>query len=523
MAKKFLTPIDLSGTVNDSIDSPERHIKWIDDQGTLQLGLNGNNVKLAVGQEEVALCKNDTGSTLLKGRVVYVSGSQGQKPKIALSSASSESTSSKTFGVVAETIQNGEEGFVTTFGLLRGINTSSFLEGDLLWLSTTAGLLTKVRPSAPNNAVFVGYCIRSHASSGEIFVNIQNGYEIDELHNVLISNPVGGHVLKYDSATGVWTNGGIEGASFEVFYQPSAPSNPQLGDIWVDSDENLTEYDSLNVSNVLPTQTGNSGKYLTTDGSNPLWQSIDLSIYATKSSPTFTGTPLAPTAAVGTNTTQIATTEFVRSELANLVAAAPSTLDTLDELAAALGDDQNFATTVTNSIATKEPVINPGTTSQYWRGDKTWQTLNKSSVGLSNVENTALSTWPGTSNISTIGNVNSGNITIQSNAQINTSVTNITNNVPITISSLSISSFRSAEYLVQVSQGSKHTVSKLIMVHDGVDVYLTEYSIIEVGTPKIPLSITAEISSNNVVIQALINDATTNNAIVKVVSTAIVI
>jgi len=70
-------------------------------------------------------------------------------------------------------------------------------------------------------------------------------------------------------------------------------------------------------------------------------------------SPTFTGIPAAPTAAQGTNTTQLATTAFVRSEVAALVASAPGALDTLDELAAALGDDANFATTVTNSLALK--------------------------------------------------------------------------------------------------------------------------------------------------------------------------
>ena len=69
-----------------------------------------------------------------------------------------------------------------------------------------------------------------------------------------------------------------------------------------------------------------------------------------------TGTPTAPTATVGTNTTQIATTAFVAGEVAGLVDTAPATLDTLNELAAALGDDANFSTTVTNSIATKLPL-----------------------------------------------------------------------------------------------------------------------------------------------------------------------
>ena len=69
-------------------------------------------------------------------------------------------------------------------------------------------------------------------------------------------------------------------------------------------------------------------------------------------SPTFTGIPAAPTAAAATNTTQIATTAFVRTEVSNLVASAPSTLDTLNELAAALGDDPNFATTIASTYQT---------------------------------------------------------------------------------------------------------------------------------------------------------------------------
>jgi len=73
-------------------------------------------------------------------------------------------------------------------------------------------------------------------------------------------------------------------------------------------------------------------------------------------SPALIGTPTAPTATAGTNTTQVATTAFVAGEVAGIVDSAPATLDTLNELAAALGDDANFSTTVTNSIATKLPL-----------------------------------------------------------------------------------------------------------------------------------------------------------------------
>jgi hypothetical protein len=463
MSKRFFTPIDLTGTIGGT-SAPERSIKWSDGEGTLEVGLKGGNVKLAVGQEELALCYNGTGSTLAKGTVVYISGAQGQRPSISKASASSETTSSKTFGIVAEEISNGAEGLVCTSGIVRGVNTSTFTEGQALWLSTTAGLVSSTMPTQPNHSVFIGYCIKSNANSGQIFVKIQNGYELQELHNVLITSPTTGQTLKYNSSTGLWENGSISGGVFEVFYQADSPSSPQLGDIWVESDVDVPEYDNISINtlvpnqsgnsgkylttngtsvswntvNSLPSQSGNSGKYLTTDGTTATWGTLDLSTYATisslssyapLSSPALSGVPTAPTATAATNTTQIATTAFVRSEISNLVDSAPGALDTLNELAAAINDDANFATTITTALSGKEPTITSGTTSQYWRGDKSWQTLDKSAVGLSNVENTALSTWAGSSNITTIGTLTnltvSGSLLnyVQINNQTGTSYT----------------------------------------------------------------------------------------------------
>jgi hypothetical protein len=85
----------------------------------------------------------------------------------------------------------------------------------------------------------------------------------------------------------------------------------------------------------------------------------DLALKAPLASPALTGTPTAPTANAGTNTTQIATTAFVTGAVADLIASAPNALNTLDELAAALGDDANFASTVTNSLALKAPLASP--------------------------------------------------------------------------------------------------------------------------------------------------------------------
>ena len=555
MAKRFFTPIDLTGTVNDNVAVPERSFKWSNDEGTILVGLKGGNVQLALGQEQVALCYNGTGSTLTDGQVVYISGAQGQRPRISLASASSEPTSSKTFGVVTEPIANGQEGFVTTFGLVRGVDTSSFTPGAALWLSTTAGQITSTPPTPPNHSVFIGYCVKSNAHSGEIFVKVQNGYELDELHNVLITSPSNGQVLEYDAATGLWKNSNpSEGAVFEVFYQASAPSAPQLGDIWVDSDDNLPDYDNISINTLLPNQSSNSGKFLTTNGSVASWAAVDLSSYATLNSPTLTGTPLAPTASPGTNTTQIATTEFVKGEITSLVDAAPSTLDTLNELAAALNDDANFATTVTTALSGKEPTITSGTTSQYWRGDKSWQTLDKSSVGLGNVENTTLSTWSGSSNLTTLGTISTGiwqgtaigdsyidssiarlaspsftgtanteRLSIDSTAYIDTTVTTINTNNVTQIDAFNIATFTSAEYLIQIVQGSKTTVLKGLLVASSID--LVQYAIIESGG-SIPYNIEADLfigtGFTNSILKITITDAGSTPATVKVVRTSVV-
>ena len=88
----------------------------------------------------------------------------------------------------------------------------------------------------------------------------------------------------------------------------------------------------------------------------------DLATKAPLASPALTGTPTAPTATPGTNTTQVSTTAFVQAAVSGLIDAAPGALDTLNELAAALGDDPNFATTITSALALKAPLASPALT-----------------------------------------------------------------------------------------------------------------------------------------------------------------
>ena len=187
--------------------APVGVMQWDNGEGTASLGLKGGNVNLEIGQEQLSLCYNGTGAPITKGKVVYIIGAQGQRPSITLASNSTEVTSSKTLGVVAEDIANGAEGFVATYGIVRNLDTSAFLAGSGLWLGTS-GNMTMVRPVQPAHGVHIGYAMHINASSGRIFVRVQNGFEIEELHNVLINSGTlaSGDVLAYNSSNGLWEN-----------------------------------------------------------------------------------------------------------------------------------------------------------------------------------------------------------------------------------------------------------------------------------------------------------------------------
>ena len=215
---------------------------WDDGNGTLQFGLKGGNVNLQIGQEQVIRIYNGTGSTLTDGQVVYITGSQGNRLTVALASASSESTSSNTIGVVTESIANGTEGFITTSGIVNGLNTLGLTEGASIWLSTTAGQYTTIKPTAPNHAVLIGYVVRAHATTGSIFVHVQNGYELEELHNVLITTPTSGQVLKYNGTN--WVNGtdsaSPAGSNTQIQFNSSGSFGASADFKWDDTNKVLT-------------------------------------------------------------------------------------------------------------------------------------------------------------------------------------------------------------------------------------------------------------------------------------------
>jgi hypothetical protein len=188
---------DITVSYNDALDS---------------LTLLVNNAQTA-GYTSVVqhYVKNSTGSTINAGTPVYISGATGANMLISKASNSGESTSSKTFGLLAQDLAQNAIGFVVTEGLLSGLDTHIANAGDPVWLGANGQLVYGLanKPIAPAHLVFIGIVTRAHAQVGQIFVKIQNGFELNELHDVDLdySNPpADGDVLSFNSITGMWTN-----------------------------------------------------------------------------------------------------------------------------------------------------------------------------------------------------------------------------------------------------------------------------------------------------------------------------
>lgn len=228
--------------------------------------------------------------TITKGQPVYAFGATGDRLTVKLAYNTSDATSAQTIGLVlSDSIAAGQKGLIIVQGQLDNLglfNPSSWADGDPVYLGATAGTLTKTKPSAPNHLVYLGTVVTtSSGNAGRMYVRVQNGYELQELHNVALSSPPNNNDgLFYETATSLWKNKSIPTV---LGYTPENVANKS---------------DSYTVS----------------------------------------------------SSTTYATTKAV-----------------------------------VDGLATKEPTIAVGTTGQYWRGDKSWQTLDKAAVGLGNVDNTS--------------------------------------------------------------------------------------------------------------------------------------
>jgi hypothetical protein len=183
-------------------------IIWDSTESAPSVGFNAN-VLGKLGVDSHVQVYNQTGSTIAKRKVVRQSGSSGTRLKVDLALADGDPNSATTIGITAESISNNSSGFIITAGLLTGVNTIAFTEGDVLWLSSTSsGDITNVRPTQPAHGVRLGYCIKSSAGAGIIYVDILNGLELEELHDVLITSPADNSFLVYESSSSLWKDEG---------------------------------------------------------------------------------------------------------------------------------------------------------------------------------------------------------------------------------------------------------------------------------------------------------------------------
>ena len=207
-------------TSSSNIPSLEGVLSWDNTNGTLDLSLKGNTFNLPIGQAVVSRVVNNTGATLnrVDYKVVRVSAAQGQRLAVSLAQANNDANSKDTLGIVCENISNNQEGFIVNVGQVTEINTTGSLQGetwadgDLIYLSPfTAGKMTNIKPTAPNHTVILGYVEYAHSQHGKIYVKIDNGYEIGELHDVYAPNPTNGQGLFWNATNSRYQLSSVSG------------------------------------------------------------------------------------------------------------------------------------------------------------------------------------------------------------------------------------------------------------------------------------------------------------------------
>lgn len=220
-----------------------RQLAWNATDGTLDLGMNNGGVVQQIGLETFYRVRNNTGVTIPNGAAVYISGAIGNsgRVRVGLAIADGSHARSSVIGLATEPIPDGEDGFVTYHGIVRGIDTTGGVEnwqdGDNLYLSAvTPGALTNVEPSAPNQKILMGTVVNA-ANNGQVQVRVRYSGSLGDIDDVTTAGATTGDALVYDGTewaptevvqtntggsidiTAVW--GGTQ-AEYDLIVSPSA-------------------------------------------------------------------------------------------------------------------------------------------------------------------------------------------------------------------------------------------------------------------------------------------------------------
>ena len=312
---------------------------WNADEETVDLIQNG--AVLQLGQEVQTHVRNATASTIGNGKVVMVTGTIGASGRITVGLYDGVSEVKYILGVCTEGIVAGDDGKVTHFGKIRGIDTSAWNEGDLLY-PTTNGDFTNVAPTS-GVKLALAIVITKHATNGTIMVRAngvnENAYEPKnaniQTHITSTSNPhnvtkaqvgLGNVDNTADSVKNVAT--AMKWATARTLTLSGGASGSATLDGSADATLTVTVANDSHThmfSNLTSKPTTVSG-YGITDVYTKTETDSALSLKAPLASPTFTGVPSGPTAVAGTSTTQLATTEFVTTGLTSYVSKSGDTM-----------------------------------------------------------------------------------------------------------------------------------------------------------------------------------------------------
>ncbi|NBX97440.1 hypothetical protein EBQ81_01050, partial [bacterium] len=210
---------------------------------------------------------NDDSVTITKGQPVYAYSGTGDRMTVKLAYNTSDATSAQTVGLVFSTsIAPNQKGLIMIQGILDGLSTlptSTWNDGDPVYLGATAGTITKVKPYAPNHLVYLGVVTTaSPGSAGRMYVRVQNGYELDELHNVQAQSPTVNDILYYfGGSPGQWKTASI---STILGYTPIQRSVNVVSTATAAGSATATDYIYLvsgTTTITLPTAVGNTNRY----------------------------------------------------------------------------------------------------------------------------------------------------------------------------------------------------------------------------------------------------------------------